>query len=111
MSIEMYDLYNEVVSKPKGIKTDAILVSKSQSELEKLFNFNKDEIGGVKFDGGKMCVDQKVEQLLNEPFQVKNRVINEIKINDEYDKNEFKTIFDKYSHVMIKGLFPGVGKT
>ena len=43
MSLKMYELYNEVVSKgvvPKGIKTDAILVSKSKSELEKLFNFS-----------------------------------------------------------------------
>ena len=41
MSLKMYDLYNEVVSKgivPKGIKTDAILVSKSKSEIEHLFN-------------------------------------------------------------------------
>jgi len=40
MSIKMYDLFNEVVAKgikPKGIKTDAILVSKSKSELEKSF--------------------------------------------------------------------------
>ncbi len=114
MSLKMYDLYNEVVSKgivPKGIKTDAILVTKSKSELSKLFEFDDSKIGGLKFESGKYCNDRPVKQIVNEPFIVQNRVVNEIKIIDEYDKNEIKDIFDKHDKVLIKGLFPGVGKT
>ena len=62
MSLKMYDLYNEVVS--KGIKTDAILVSKSKSEIEHLFNFTSD-IGGIKFESGKKCPNRKVVQIVN----------------------------------------------
>ena len=113
MSIKMYDLFNEIVAKgikPKGIKTDAILISKSKSELEKLFTFDN-EMGGIKFESGKQCLNKKIIQLTNEPFNVKDQVINEIKIINEYDKNEFKTIFDNHSRIMIEGVFPGVGKT
>lgn len=114
MSMKMFDLYNEVVSKgitPKGIKTDAILVSRSESELKKLFAFNKDEIGGIKFDCGKLCNDRKIEQAVNEPFQVKKTIVNEIQIKDEWDSEEFKKVFDLNSRILIKGTLPGVGKT
>ena len=113
MSLKMYDLYNEVVSKgivPKGIKTDAILVSKSKSEVEHLFNFTSD-IGGIKFESGKKCPNRKVVQIVNEPFKVQPRTTNDIKIIDEYDKKEINQIFDNCSRVLIQGLFPGVGKT
>ncbi|HRP37622.1 MAG TPA: hypothetical protein PLS50_07485, partial [Candidatus Dojkabacteria bacterium] len=101
MSIKMYKLYNEVLSKgitPKGIKTDAILISKSKPELEKLFTFSNN-IGGVKFESGKYCPNKKVTQLLNEPFNIKNRIVNEITILDEYDKKEINHIFDNHSRV------------
>ena len=113
MSLKMYDLYNEVVSKgivSKGIKTDAILVSKSKSEIEHLFNFTSD-IGGIKFESGKKCPNRKVVQIVNEPFKVQLRTVNDIKIIDEYDKKEINQIFDNCSRVLIQGLFPGVGKT
>ena len=41
--MKMFTLFNLVVSKgiiPKGIKTDAILVSESKEELEKLLPFH-----------------------------------------------------------------------
>jgi len=47
MSIRMFELFQEVVEKgivPKGIKTDAILVSESKEELEKKFQFNPDKL-------------------------------------------------------------------
>ena len=48
MAIFMFNLYNRVIDagiKPKGIKTDAILVFETKEELEKHFTFNANEIG------------------------------------------------------------------
>ena len=75
MSMKIFTLFNIVVSKrvvPKGIKTDAILVSESQDVLEKLFRFNSQEIGGLKFESGKCYVDSRIFQRQNDPFRIRS---------------------------------------
>ena len=114
MSIVMYNLYKKVIAAgliPKGIKTDAILVDNSKEELEKHFTFNSHEIGGIKFESGKSCVDHRIGQHINESFDIVQPKVNNIVIKDEYDTNEFNEKFDQYNRIMIKGIFPGVGKT
>lgn len=114
MSIFMFNLYNKVIDagiKPKGIKTDAILVFESKAELEKHFTFNPDVIGGLRFESGKTCTDSPIVQKYNDPFSIPQVAINVIKLKDEYDTNELNNIFDKHDRVMIKGLYPGVGKS
>ena len=110
----LYNLYKKVIAAgiiPKGIKTDAILVDNSKEELEKHFTFNSHEIGGIKFESGKSCVDHRIGQHINESFNIVQPKVNNIVIKDEYDTREFNEKFDQYNRIMIKGLFPGVGKT
>ena len=114
MSIFMFNLYNKVIAagiKPKGIKTDAILVFESKEELEKHFTFNPDEIGGLKFETGKTCNDTPVVQRSNYVFDIPQVQINKLEMKNEYDINDFTTIFDNHNRVLIKGLYPGVGKS
>ena len=114
MSMFMFDLLTKVLScgiVPKGIKTDAILVSESFEELQKHFTFNPHEIGGLKFETGKSCADHQLGQAINEPFDICQTKVNEIYMKNEFDKNEFKKVFDNSDRTMVKGLFPGVGKT
>ena len=114
MAIKMFDLYKDVVTKgliPKGIKTDAILVSESRFKLEKLFTFDSSKIGGLKFEKEKYCTNRKICQLANEPFIINVSTVKDIPIVDEYDTAEFKKVFDTHNRLNIKGLFPGVGKS
>lgn len=114
MSIFMFNLYNKVIDagiKPKGIKTDAMLVLESKEELEKHFTFNPDVIGGLRFESKKTCPDSPIVQRINVPFSIQQVEKNVIKLKDEYDTNELNNIFDMYDRVMILGLYPGVGKT
>lgn len=118
MAIKMFNLYHDVIRKgiqPKGIKTDAILVSESKEELEKLFEFTPDKIGGIKFESDKSCPDSPIGQRINDPFQIRQPQVSDIPIKDEWDTNEFNTLFDEMinddNRVLIKGLFPGVGKS
>ena len=70
MSIKLFNMYKDVTSKGieiKGIKTDALLISKSKSEVEHLFTFDN-KIGGVKFETGKSLTNKKIEQEINQPF-------------------------------------------
>ncbi len=114
-SIKLYKLYKEVLSKgikPYGIRTDAILVMNSEKNLKELgFKFDKNKIGGIKFETGKYQSKDKIHQIMNEPFQIKEHKINEITIKDEYDTKEINAIYDKYNHVQVLGEFPGTGKT
>ena len=76
----MFGLLNLVISKgivPKGIKTDAVLVSESKEELEKLFDFNPDQIGGLKFESGKSVVNNPLKQKENKPFNIPQPVVHE----------------------------------
>ena len=50
-------------------------------------------------------------QRSNYVFSIPQVQINNIEIKDEYDTNEINQIFDKHNRVLIKGLYPGVGKT
>jgi len=114
MSMFMFSLFNRVVAAgiiPKGIKTDAILVSETQSELEKHFSFNANEIGGIKFETNKTCVNNPVVQKSNFSFNIPQLKVNHIEIQNEYDTNEFKQVFDKHNRVLLQGLYPGVGKS
>ena len=57
----MFNLYNKVIQAgiiPKGIKTDAILVTETKEELEKKFAFTPSIIGGLKFETGKKCINK-----------------------------------------------------
>lgn len=95
----------------KGIKTDALLIMKSKSEVEKVFNFDN-EIGGIKFETGKSLTDKKIVQEQNETFgeQIESK-INEVQIKIEFDSKEINKVFDQHHCTLVKGLFPGVGKT
>ncbi len=118
MAIKMFDLYHLIVSKgivPKGIKTDAILVSESKEELEKLCIFDTSQIGGLRFESGKYCTDFKIKQRRNEVPNIQEIKVDDVKIKDEYDTQEFKEIFDEMTgdnnRLLIEGEMPGVGKT
>lgn len=128
MAMRMFVLFNLVVSKgiiPKGIKTDAILVSESKEELEKLLPFTfidtsggtkVEHIGGYKFESGKSCTNNRIFQRQNEPFNIKQPEVTEFKIKDEWKYDEFRELFDDDNNEVknnwiIKGEFPGVGKT
>ena len=64
MAIKLFNMYKDVTSKGieiKGIKTDALLISKSKSEVEHLFTFDN-KIGGVKFETGKSLTNKKLNK-------------------------------------------------
>src|SRR4051812_5954401 len=128
MAMRMFILFNLVVSKgiiPKGIKTDAILVTESKEELEKLLPFSfidtskgakVEHIGGHKFESGKSCTNNRIFQRINEPFNIKQPEVTDFKITDEWNYNEFQELFDDDNNEcindwLILGEYPGVGKS
>jgi len=113
MSIRMSLLYNEVVTKGlrvRGIKTDCIMVEEDVNLIEGLFEFNN-EIGGIKLEKDKVLPCKEFARRDNK-YTVRDREeINYIKVNSEMDTDELNTIFRENTRVLVKGLYPGVGKT
>ncbi|HRP37434.1 MAG TPA: hypothetical protein PLS50_06530, partial [Candidatus Dojkabacteria bacterium] len=119
MAIFMFNLYNKVIAAgivPKGIKTDAILVTESKEELEKHFTFTPHVIGGLKFESGKVCVNKRVVQQFNAPFDIPQTNVQQFQIKDEWKYDEFQELFDDDNNDLknnwfIGGDLPGVGKS
>ena len=98
-----------------GVRTDCILVIEDAEYLETKFN-TEDKIGGFKIETAKRCIDKKIEQVDSiTQTQFKNLtspiIVNTITINDEYDTKEINKVFDGHNRVLVKGNYPGVGKT
>ena len=93
-----------------GIKTDCLLVREDKITLGIFINFDNN-IGGVKFEAGKIPIKRRIIMSNNDLIEFKQPVVNIIKLNDEYDVNEMKNKLHQYDRVYIKGLLPGTGKT
>jgi hypothetical protein len=113
-AIKLFSLYNDVIQKgitPVGIKTDAILVKSSRVLLEKYFQFDETKIGALKFESGKTLINKKIVQEKNKLMEFPEISINNIPLKDEYDTKAINGIFDAHNRILIKGVYPGVGKT
>ena len=116
--VKLFNLHKRCVRKNLsivGVKTDCILVDETEEKLLSLFN-TKDKIGGVKIETNKKCNDTKIQltkgidmaalMVLAAPI-----VVNNISIVDEWDTNEINAVFEKNAITLVKGEYPGVGKT
>ena len=101
-----------------GYKTDCIYTTATKNQVSKVFNINNN-IGGCKFELDKSPVDNVIELNINNIFNRSLPIIipsshilqKEIKINDEYNMEEFKAIV-KYKHkLLILADYAGSGKS
>jgi hypothetical protein len=114
MKVKLFGIYNQAHKaglKIYGVKTDCILVAESEKKLKRHFNFTQD-IGGLKFETGKQLPSNAiVQQVENKMMDITPPKVTEHHITDEYSEKEFKQIFDKHNRILIKGVYPGVGKS
>lgn len=116
--IKLHKLFVECQSKNlkiMGVRTDCIILKETEEDLIKLFDF-EDVIGGLKLETNKCCINQKIEQ--QDPVSIEQlqkmtsqTKVNIIDIKNEYDTQEINKAFDDHNHILIKGKYPGVGKT
>ena len=93
-----------------GIKTDCLLVREDKITLGIFINFDNN-IGGVKFEAGKLPIKRRIIMSNNDLIEFKQPVVNIKKLKNEYDVNEMENKLHQYDRVYIKGLIPGSGKT
>ena len=108
----MFNLYSKVIAAgiiPKGIKTDAILVTETKEELEKHFAFTPGVIGGLKFETEKECINKPLVQKINDKFDIPQTLVNTFYIKNEEKYDEFQELFDDGNDESKNNWFIGSG--
>ena len=112
--LKMYQLYNKLVElniNIIGTKTDCIYFYKSDVKLDKHFKIDG-EIGSYKIEHNKYLpsIHLNIEQntLLNITDYTN---INAKTFTDEFDTATINEYIESNNNILIKGLYPGVGKS
>lgn len=98
-----------------GVKTDCILVDEPVEKLNRLFD-TKNVIGGYKIETDKVCIDSQIKILPGMTQGELAKLIKPVKttthkIYNEYDTDEINKVLDNNNRIILKGVYPGVGKT
>jgi hypothetical protein len=117
MRLKMQKQYDKLTSEGAtvyGMNTDSLFINSNYQYPKE--NINKDtfsSIGKIRYDIGKTC-HYKMFELKDNYDEIKLAYVpvqKVIQIKDEWDKAEFKEIFDNNTGVIVKAEIPGAGKT
>jgi hypothetical protein len=117
MRLKMQKQYDKLTSEGAivyGMNTDSLFINSNYQYPKE--NINKDifsSIGKIRYDIGKTC-HYKMFELKDNYDEIKLTYVpvqKVIQIKDEWDKAEFKEIFDNNTGVIVKAEIPGAGKT
>lgn len=117
--VELYRMYEKLVNNKipvYGFKTDSIYTDRSISITHKKIitsNFNlNNEIGNYRIENNKFLPSTLLELKENELIEIQDYTTPKIKtFEDEKDTNTINNYLSDKHSVMIKGEFPGVGKS
>jgi len=118
-TMKLINLYDKLITngiKPYGCNTDSIFIKETYEQVKHLFDFS-DKIGCFKFETDKNIKCQKdnigsrIQQEIKGVPNVPLPMVEDIKIDDEFDEKETLEIFKQHNKVLCLGTLPGVGKT
>lgn len=109
--LNMYDKLKSVNVNITGIKTDCIMFDDKNTDIIKsTFNLSN-QIGEYKLENNKYLVNKKIQINPNELLKPKLFNTNLKTFSDEFDSKTINEYIEKNNKILIKGLFPGVGKS
>lgn len=112
--IKLFKNYNKLVSlklKVMGIKTDCIFYQGDDKIVMNNFDLT-DEIGKHKIEVNKYLVDKPIKMEHNELIKFTDYTTIETKeFKDEKDTRDINKYIQDHKVILIKGLYPGVGKS
>lgn len=112
--LQMYELYVKLKLldfEIYGTKTDCFYIKGDNKLLSKNFNINN-EIGNYKIEINKVCPTNPLQYFENELIKFKDfEKINIKTFKDEYNVKSTTRYLKSVNNCMIKGEFPGVGKS
>lgn len=109
--LKMYDKLKLLNVNMTGIKTDCIMYnSNSKSIITKSFKLSSN-IGDFKLEENKYLVNKQIQ--INQNELLKPKLFNtDLKtFENEFDTKTINTYVSTHKQILIKGLFPGVGKS
>lgn len=109
--LKQYDQLIKLDYKIVGIKTDCIFFEGAIGKIEKNFKLSN-KIGDFKIEECKYLINKKIELEENELIEIRNFAKVEIKtFEDERDIKLMNKYITENKNILIKGLYPGVGKS
>ena len=113
--LKLYNTYKKMVSlkiPPLGIRTDCIYYDPIHDDVI-IKNFDlSDEIGNFKIETNKYMDDVKIKVYENKLIDIEDFSTPKIKtFDDEKDTETINKYLDENKNVLIKGEYPGVGKS
>lgn len=111
--LKLYKLYQTCQSKGYkvyGIKTDCLLTDAKIKDLKETFNFNS-ELGGLKLETQKKVFGNKLKFTINSLIDTPKKTMNDIKISNEYDKEELAQINQDHQNILYLATDAGAGKS
>jgi hypothetical protein len=112
--VKMYHLYNKLIKlgvDVLGVRTDCFLFTTGEKKIKKTFKLTK-EIGDYKIEYNKYVPDVKIQLEMNELIKFQDYTkIDEKQFEDEKDTKAINEYLKDKQSVLIKGIYPGVGKS
>lgn len=94
-----------------GISTDSFRVNVNDiSDIPSFIKFS-DVIGEFKFEECKPLRGHELNKIINKEFKFVNYHQKTLELKNEYNKYEIVDTLLKNNRTIVKGLYPGVGKT
>jgi hypothetical protein len=112
--LKMYNLYKKMISNGLvvlGCKTDCLFYQGSDKIIKSKFKLSK-RIGEYKIEEAKYIPTKKLSLESNELITITDySKVNTKSFDDEKDTETINKYIDSKKRVLIKGLYPGVGKS
>ena len=117
MRLLLLSMYNKLsqIRTIYGIKTDCLLFNsgnhQDEKDIHKFFKINND-FGNYKLEKNKHLIDTKIKVNINTNVEIVDfSQINVKTFDDEYDTNTINEYITEVRHVLVKGNYPGTGKS
>lgn len=111
--LAIYDKLKKLGIIVRGIKTDCVFYNQtrnSKSIIESNFSMG-DKIGNFKYEDKKYLPDSPIQVCFNDLLKIPEFTVNTKEFTNEYDTKIINAFIKEHKNLLIKGLFPGVGKS
>lgn len=108
--LSQFDKLNKLGYKVRGIKTDCIFYEGDDIKIRKHFSLSN-KIGDFKIEENKYLINKPIKMDDNELIKINNFLIETKEFKNELDTKIINEYITNHKHTLIKGMFPGVGKS
>lgn len=111
--LSIFDKLKKLGIAVRGIKTDCVFYNQTKNSrtiIESNFPMG-DKIGNFKYENKKYLPESAIQVCFNDLLKIPEFTVNTKEFTNEYDTKTINEYITTHKKLLIKGLFPGVGKS